>query len=140
MEAWRQAASEILPMFRQRVDEAEDVGQLWRDLWDCEVEGVSGEPLGEEAVSSLFQYGSWCLLSDDEEAQSAAIINFYEMLPTNVRFRRDLHRYLSVEDFLGLKGLFEYNLPKGEHEDFIQEFLSKAGRRAQGQAGTSGEA
>ncbi|MCM3872565.1 MAG: hypothetical protein ND895_17925 [Pyrinomonadaceae bacterium] len=123
---WRQAAYEFLPMFRDRVDNAEDVGMLWNELWDCEVEGIRDEPLTEEAISSLFGYASWCLLSDDEKCQNAAIISFYEMLPTNARVRTNLHSHLSVKDFLGLKELFEYHLSKEEHVKFIEEFLGKA--------------
>ena len=126
IEPWRQAASYLLPMFRDCIDAAEDVGMLWIELWDCEVAGLRDEPLTDEAVSCLFSYASWCLLSGDEKCQNAAIVDFYEMLPTNARIRSNLHRYLSVEDFLGLKNLFEYNLSEKEHLEFVEEFMSKA--------------
>jgi len=126
IESWRQAAQELLPMFRDRVDDAESIGMLWIELWDCEVAGVRDEPLTEEAISSLFRYAPWCLLSGDEEYQNAAIIDFYEQLPTNARIRNNLNSYLSVEDFLGLKELFEYHLSKEEHVKFVEEFLRKA--------------
>jgi len=37
-----------------------------------------------------------------------------------------IHKYLSVEDFLGLKNLFEYNLSEQEHLEFVEEFMNKA--------------
>lgn len=98
---------------------------LWIDL-GIEVDGIRAERFSEEAISSLFRYASWCLLSDDEECQNAAIVNFYEELPKNARIRRNLHNYLCVEDFLGLKELFEHNLSKTEHVSFIEEFLREA--------------
>jgi hypothetical protein len=139
VEGWRQAAYEIIPMFRGRIAEAEDVGMLWIDL-SAELENPAGEPLSldkpldEATIASLFRYASWCLSSGDEKTQNAAVVDFYEMLPVVPRVRRDLHKYMGVEEFLGLKELFEYNLSKEEHEEFIQEFLSKAGRGTQGRA------
>ena len=144
-EDWRQAAYEIIPMFRARIDEAEDAGMLWIDI-STELENSADEPLylsrplDEETIVSLFRYASWCLLSGDEKARNAAIVEFYEMLPVVPRIRKDLHKYLSAEEFLGLKALFEYNLSKGEHEEFIREFLSQAGGQTQGHARTGGEA
>ncbi|MEK6284015.1 MAG: hypothetical protein AABN95_27015 [Acidobacteriota bacterium] len=138
-EKWRQAAHEFLPMFRDNVVAAESVSMLWVDLWS-EVEGFGDEPLSEDAISSLFRYASWCLLSDDEECQNAAIVGFYEMLPTNARIRNNLHNYLSVEDFLGLKEIFDYHLSKEEHLRFIEEFLGKANQGKEARAPLEGEA
>jgi len=144
-EGWRQAAYEIIPMFRGRIDEAEDVGMLWIDI-STELENSADEPLylsrtpDEETIASLFRYASWCLLSGDEKAENAAMVEFYEMLPVVPRIREDLHKYLSTEEFLGLKALFEYHLSKEEHEEFIREFLSRAGGGTQGHVRTGGEA
>jgi len=99
---------------------------LWIELWDCEVEGVDKGPLTADAISSLFRYASWCLLSDHENCQNAAIVDFYEKLPTNALIRSNLHNYLTIEDFLGLKELFEYHLSKEEHVKFVEEFLGKS--------------
>jgi hypothetical protein len=143
-EGWRQVAYEIIPMFRGRIDEAEDVGMLWIDL-STELENPAAEPLylsrppDEETVASLFRYASWCLSSGDEKAQNAAIVEFYEMLPVLPRVREDLHKYLSTQEFLGLKELFEYNLSKAEYEEFIREFLSRTREGTQGHR-TGGEA
>jgi len=126
IEPWRKAAYELLPTFRGRVEAAEDVETLWIELWDCEVSGLSDERITEEQISSLFSFASWCLLSGDERCQNAAIVDFYEMLPANTRIRGNLQKYLSVEDFLGLKNLFEYHLSKEEHLKFVEEFMNKA--------------
>ena len=139
-ERWRQAAYELLPTFRHRIGRAEGVGALWIELWDCEVEGARDEPLGGEEMSGLFRYASWCLLSGDEEAQDAAIVDFYEKLPTNVGIRRDLHRHMSVEDFLGLKGIFGYHLSEEGHMEFVEEFLAEARRVQPARSRPAGEA
>jgi hypothetical protein len=144
VEDWRQVAYEIIPMFRRRIDEAEDVGMLWVDL-SAELENTADEPLyldrplDEETILSLFRYASWCISSGDEKAQNAAIVEFYERLPVVPCMRRDLHKFMSAEEFLGLKELFEYHLSKEGHEEFIQEFLSRASRGTEGQVGTGGE-
>ncbi|HEV8366912.1 MAG TPA: hypothetical protein VGQ39_03085 [Pyrinomonadaceae bacterium] len=125
-EAWRQAAYELLPAFRDRVEAAEDVSMFWIELWDCEVEGVENQSLSDAKIASLFRFASWCLLSDDEKCQGAAIVNFYEMIPTNLSIRQNLTKHLSVDDFIGLQRLFEHNLSKAEHAEFVQEFMTKA--------------
>jgi hypothetical protein len=102
-EAWRQAAYDILPAFRERVEAAEDVSMLWVELWDCEVEGVENQSLSDEKIASLFHYPSWCLLSDDQRCQSAAIVNFYEMIPTNLSIRQNLTKHLSVDDLMACR-------------------------------------
>jgi hypothetical protein len=140
IEPWRQAAHDLLPTFRDRVDDAEDVGMLWIDLWDCEVVGIRDAPVTEEEISSLFSYASWCLLSGDEKCQSAAIVNFYEMLPTNARIRSNLHKHLSVEDFLGLKNLFEYHLSEKQHLEFVEEFMNRAAQEKEARSPIEGEA
>jgi hypothetical protein len=139
IEPWRQAAYDLLPMFRDRVEAAEDVGMLWIELWDCEVAG-SDERITETEISSLFSYASWCLQSGDEKCQNAAIVDFYEMLPTNACMRSNLQKYLSVEDFLGLKNLFEYHLSEEEHVKFVQEFMNKASQEEEARSMIEGEA
>jgi hypothetical protein len=56
-EPWRQAAYDLLPTFRDRVEAAEDVGMLWIELWDCEVAGSAAQ-ITETEISSLFSYAS----------------------------------------------------------------------------------
>ena len=133
IEPWRQAAYELLPSFRDLVERAEDVGMLWIELSDLKIDMMDQSPLSDEEVSSLFRFASWCLLSKDEKCQNAAIIDFYEQLPLNPHIRSKLHHHLSVEHFLGLKEIFEYNLTKEEHEKFVSEFMTNAGQQCDGQ-------
>ena len=129
IEPWRKAANELLPTFRDLVEGAEDVSMLWIELSDLKIESMDESPLSDDEISNLFRYASWCLLSGDQKCQNAALIDFYERLPLNPRIRNDLHKHLSVEDFLGLKEIFEYNLSKEEHEKFVEEFMRNAGRK-----------
>jgi len=140
IEPWRKAAYELLPTFRDGVESAEDVETLWIELWDCEVSGINDERIRDEQISSLFSFASWCLLSGDEKCQNAAIVSFYEMLPTNARIRSNLQKYLSVEDFLGLKNLFECHLSKEEHVKFVEEFTYKATHKKEAHSPIEGEA
>ena len=127
VEPWRQAAYELLPSFRDLVERAEDVGMLWIELADLKIEPMD-ETLADDEISGLFRYASWCLLSENEKCQNAALIDFYERLPLN-QLRTNLHNHLSIEDFLGLKEIFEYNLSKEEHEKFVKEFMSNASQQ-----------
>jgi len=124
VEPWRQVAYELLPSFRELVERAEDVSMLWIELSDLKIEPMD-ETLSDDEISGLFHYASWCLLSKDEKCQNAALIDFYERLPLN-QLRTNLHNHLSVEDFLGLKEIFEYNLSKEEHGKFVEEFMRNA--------------
>src|SRR5262249_4220452 len=124
IEPWRQAAYDLLPSFRDLVERAADVAMLWIELSDLRIEPMD-ETLSDDDISGLFRYASWCLLSEDEKCQNAALIDFYERLPLN-QLRSNLHNHLSVADFLGLKEIFEYNLSKEEHEKFVGEFMRNA--------------
>ena len=128
-EPWRQAAYDLLPSFRDLVERAEDVSMLWIELSDLKIEAPADRQLSDDEISSLFRYASWCLSAGDEKCQNAALVEFYEMLPMNSHIRGKLHDHLSMEDFLGLKEIFEHNLSKEEHEKFIQEFMRNARQR-----------
>ena len=118
----------MLPTFRDLVEEAENVRMLWIELSDLKIE-IEESPLSDDEISNLFRFGSWCLSSGDEESASAAVVDFYEMLPVVPRMRSQLHKHLSVEDFIGLKEIFEYNLSKEEHEAFVEEFMRNASQQ-----------
>jgi hypothetical protein len=127
IEPWRAKAYEYLPSFRELIERAEDASMLWIELSDLKIEAMS-ERLSDDEISGLFRYASWCLLSGDEKCQNAALIEFYERLPVN-QLRPKLHDHLSVEEFLGLKDIFEYNLSEEEHKKLIEEFMASAGRK-----------
>ena len=129
VEPWRQAAYEFLPSFRDLVERADDVGMLWIELSDLKIDVMDQSPLSDDEVSGLFRFASWCLSSKDEQCQNAALISFYEQLPLNPHIRTKLHNHLTVEHFLGLKEIFQYNLSKEEHEKFVAEFMGNAGQR-----------
>jgi hypothetical protein len=128
IEPWRAAAYEVLPTFRDLVERAEDVSMLWIELSDLKIE-MEESPLSDDEISSLFRFASWCLSSRDEKCQNVAIIEFWERLPVIARIRSQLHKHLSVDDFNGLKEIFEYNLSKEEHEKFVEEFMGNASQR-----------
>ena len=101
---------------------------LWIELSDLKIE-MGESSLSDDEISNLFRFASWCLLSGEEKCQNAAIIEFYERVPVVPVIRSQLHKHLSVDDFIGLKGLFEYNLSKEEHQKFVEEFMKNAGQR-----------
>jgi hypothetical protein len=129
IEPWRQAAYELRPTFRDLVERAEAASMLWIELSDLKIEAVDESPLSDDEISNLFRYASWCLLSGDEKSQNAALIDFYERLPVIPRIRSQLHEHFSVEDFNGMKEIFEYDLSKEEHKEFVEEFMRNAGQR-----------
>jgi hypothetical protein len=120
------AAFQRLPTLWRVIEQAPNVGELWGEIYRSVDEG--GGAADEDLISEIFHYESWCISeSQDEEAQ-AAVLNFYLKIPANERLRRALPRYLSVEDFLGVREIFESQLTPEEYEAFRREFLAEAVR------------
>lgn len=117
----------MMPRFRQCIEEAENINELWVDV-ECELQNPYADPVSEEQISSLFKYAGWCLDELGEEEKTAVLVSFYEQVPLNRRLRRELPRHMSVEDFLGLKEIFRYMLSEEEYRRFVEEFLSEARR------------
>ena len=123
MSAWRRLALQRLQKCSKTIERAENIRSLWTDLW-LEFERAYQDPVDEDFIASVYEYGSWCLVgSHNSEIQTAAIIGFYERLPLTDRIRKDMPNNLSRADFFGLEEVFRSHLSHSQYSELAQEFL-----------------
>src|SRR5262249_25231005 len=65
-------------------------------------------------------------------AASAAVVAFFEHLPTNKSVRSDLHRWVSPDTFAQLEASLRYFLSEREFEQFKAEYESRTLASRQG--------
>ena len=131
MSTWRRIALEKLPQHRKLIAQSESVGMLWVDLWLRFVD-AHRSPFDAATVKGTYEFASWCLAgADNADIATSTICHFYEHLPTEPLVRQELPRYMTREDFLGLKQVFDYHLSPAEHERFVTEFLEEDERLRQ---------
>ena len=129
MSWWRRVAIEQLPGLHTAIAAADGPCGLWSALRDEANRLCRQEPVDDAAVAAIYGYGTWCLTQARSRAiATAALVCFYEHIPTDPALRADAARRLSVEDFHGLSNIFSYHLSAQELQEFTQEFL--AGKRA----------
>jgi hypothetical protein len=128
MSAWRRVAIAKVPQLRTLIEQAESVGMLWIDLY-IKFEMAHHPPPDETLIAGVYDYASWCLIrAHNDDIATSAIVSFYEHLPRDAEVRKQLHRWLSVEDFEGMKEVFRYHLSEEEHAEFVRQFYrGKAG-------------
>ncbi len=130
MSSWRRIALEKLPEYRDLIEHADNPMALWIDLHIKFKEVYRAETPDDGVIRRFYEYARWCLESPGardylSEAGSAAACAFYEHLPQNGVIRRDLPRWLSRDEFLGLRDVFRYHLSDEEYRIFEAEFLGK---------------
>ena len=134
MSAWRRVALEKLPEYRRIIDEARSPMALWLELCLQFEDLYRTETLNDRLIRSFFDYARWCVEQPKEgeflsDAGTAACCAFFEHLPKHDAIRRDLRRWLTREEFLGLRVTFGYHLSKEEFVSFESEFLSKSAKK-----------
>jgi len=72
----------------------------------------------------------WCFeqpQTDDIETDisGATAFGLIEDIPLDLKVSDDLHRWMSVESFLGFESLFRYHLDEGAYRKFFEEFMEK---------------
>jgi len=133
MSAWRRIAIERMPTLQKIIAAADNSYGLWIEL-RLEMNRVyEREPVDDALIASIYGYGSWCLAeAHNNDLATSALVCFYEHLPTDPPIRGDVGRWLSVEDFNGLKNIFSYHLSAKEVDNFAQEFLAQKKTLADG--------
>lgn len=123
MSLWRRLAIEKLPELHKQIAQADNAYGVWialRDELNCIYER---EPVDAALIARIYEYASWCWLkSGNEDLATAVLVCFYEHLPTDPPIRKDVARWLSVEDFEALHPTFGYHLSEAEVEEFAGEF------------------
>ena len=130
MSVWRRTALETLPEYRQTIADAENAMAMWIDLCQHFRELYLADELNDDLISRFFEYARWCIQTPGEgkflsDIGTAAVCAFYEHLPETESIRRDLPRRLAREEFIGLRGAFQYHLSKDEFREFEAEFMDK---------------
>ncbi len=133
MSLWRRTAIERLPSLQKEIAAADNPYGVWIELRDEMNRAYGREPVDDDLIAAIYGYGSWCLTgARNADLATAAIVCFYEHLPTDTPIRADVGRWLSVDDFSGMKNVFGYHLNEREVDDFAQEFLAQKKRLAEG--------
>lgn len=129
MSAWKRAALDTLPEYRGIIEAADNPMALWIEL-QMEFEDVyRNAPLNDDLIRRFYDYARWCMQSPGEngylsDAGTAATCAFYEHLPQHPAIRRDLHRWLTQDEFTKLRGVFLYHLSDQKFAEFEAEFLA----------------
>ena len=123
---WRERALELLPEFSEVINAADNVMSLWIDL-HFKLEDLCGEARDEDAIARMFSFARWCMTNGSEydDPQTAVSVAFYEHLPTNPSVRTVLRKYITREEFIQLKPLFQYFLSGPEYADFEREYFAE---------------
>jgi hypothetical protein len=126
MSAWRRVAIEMMPSMQRHVAMATNPCDLWITLC-MELNRLYESDLADDAiVAGIYCYGRWCLTdARNGDLATAACVCFYEHIPTDSGIRQDAARWLSIEEFDGLKEIFAYHLGPDELTLFTQEFLER---------------
>jgi len=131
MSAWRRVAIEKLPECKEQIEAAEDMGELWADLRQALV--AAHELKNEDFIARAYDYARWCLAeSGSPDIATSAAINFYERLPDYRRVREALHRWLSQEEFDGLRFYFRYGRTEEDYAELAREFAERKERERSG--------
>lgn len=127
MSAWKRVALEMLPEYRDTIEAAENPMALWIEF-ELEFEEVyRAAPVDDDLIRRFYDYARWCIQSPGEnghlsDAGTAVVCAFYEHLPQHAAIRRDLHRWLTLDEFNKLRETFRYHLSVQEFADFEREF------------------
>jgi hypothetical protein len=125
---WRQVGIEKIPRCQRIFEEADSAMRLWIDLWFPLVD-AHRSPADEELIGQIYDYASWCWKeSRNYDTRTAVACAFYEHLPLEPSVRRQVGKWLSAEEFDGLKEVFRYHLTAKEHAEFSREFHAQKDR------------
>lgn len=135
MSLWRRRASEMLPESQTLIAEADNPYDLWSELRSGLNTLYQREPLDDRQISRIYGYAKWCLWQPrNDDLRTAVVVCFYEHLPTDWLIRADVARWLSADEFAGLRAVFSYHLSADEVAAFEAEFLAQKAERP-GRAG-----
>jgi hypothetical protein len=129
MSAWRRTALETLPEYRQIIEVAEGPMALWIELHLKFEEVYRSEIPDDGLIRRFYDYARWCMRSSGEgkylsDVGTAAALAFYEHLPQTRVIRRDMHRWLTRDEFSDLREVFRCHLSGEEFARFESEFLA----------------
>lgn len=122
MSAWRRKAIELLPEYKALIEGCETPMFLWTELHLAfhRVAEEENRPL----MQRLFDYARWCWLeSPSQDTQTAALLGFYENIPSDRRHWWTLATSVARPDFKALEQVFRYFLSEEQFAEFTADYL-----------------
>lgn len=127
--------SKALDLFPELAVEFERAGihplSFWIELYFALVTAYEQQPTNDDLIGRIYDYAAWCFEqpeTDDIETDisGATAFGLIEDIPLNPKVSADLHRWMSVESFLGFENLFRYHLDtETAYRKFRDEFMEK---------------
>jgi len=126
MSLWRRIAIEKLPELQSKITSADNPYGMWIEL-RSELNSIYGrEPIDDSLIARIYGYAAWCMWQPrNNDLRTAVAVCFYEDLPTDLPIRKDVARWLSVDEFTALRHAFTYHLGEAEVIAFQQEFIAR---------------
>lgn len=122
MSAWRRAAIEFLPSQRELVERSEFVGMLWVELWFLSCD-AHRPPVNDAIIRGSYQFAEWTLRNThDDDMATFTCCHFYEDLPEEPLVRKQMPKYLSRADVLGLSDIFKQRIGADGFLKLLSEF------------------
>ncbi|HEY5892307.1 MAG TPA: hypothetical protein VIT91_03660 [Chthoniobacterales bacterium] len=117
MSAWRRQAIEFLPEHKTLIEVCDTPMFLWTELHSIFHKASEEENI--PLMRSLFGYARWCWHeSRSRDTQTAALIGFYENIPSDRNHWWAVAVFVSRPDFAGLEQIFRYFLSDEQYEEF----------------------
>ena len=127
MSAWRRKAIELMPGKKALIERALSPMELWIELQFEAYRAFERRPVDDDTLRPIFAFARYCLAARDGDLNTAVAVAFVEHLPVRAAVRADLHRWISQEEFDGLRELLRY-LPSPEEFEAFQAELEKRAR------------
>jgi hypothetical protein len=118
-----------MPGRKVLIERALSAMELWIELQFEAVRAFEKQPVDDETLRPIFAYARYCLAASDGDINTAVAVAFVEHLPVRAAVRADLHRWISQEEFDGLRALLQYFPSPEEFEAFQTEFKKRARER-----------
>ena len=124
---WQRAALQFLPELEEEIREAETPYQLWIILLlrfkDCYRESCD-----DTLNRRIYEFGRWCFSqprkdSAAEDLLTCVFVCFFEHILDCQSARDDVLRWISVEDFAVLFGVFAETLNPDEYKTLFKQFI-----------------
>lgn len=128
MENWQAKAIQLLPEFRDLIEQKPSPVSLWIELFFRLQEAY--DEINDERIGRIYDYAAWCLKQPntgnaETDVSSAAAVGLVETIPLDQRISDDLYRWMSAETFNGCESLFRYHLSDTEFQKFTDDFHRK---------------
>jgi hypothetical protein len=109
---WRSEALSRFPELRERADGLDTPYMVWIELQTL-FERAYQEPRNEDLIERIYDYSAWCVdqpggKTATDDLGTCVCVCFYEHIPTCEEAVKDMPRWWSREDVVGMERIFSY--------------------------------